>query len=286
MIIDTHHHFWRYNPVEFGWIPDEMSAIRRHFGPEEFEPTLRASGVELVISVQARQSLEETSDLLEYKRQYPRIAGVVGWLPLYADNIERLLESFATHQKAMVGLRHVVQGEPDGFLDRDDFNRGLSLITQKGLVYDLLIFERQLPEAIRFVDRHPNQVFVLDHLAKPNNHRGELEPWKTNITELAKRPNVYCKLSGGVTEVDLVWTLDKLSPYFDTTLEAFGPTRLMFGSNWPLTESAGGYGKWLDAVKTWAKPLSDSERESLFAGCAKRVYLNDTTPTGPGFDVG
>lgn len=285
-MIDTHHHFWRYNPVDFDWIGDEMACLRRHFGPEELEPVLRRHGVDRVISVQARQSVEETSDLLEYKRQYSRIAGVIGWLPLRSENLARWLESFSTHQKALVGLRHVVQGEPPGFLDDTALNQGIQQLTSRGLVFDLLVFAHQLSETIRFVDRHPGQIFVLDHLGKPPIRSGAIEPWKSDIRELAARQNVFCKISGGITELDLNWEPDRLKPYLDEALEAFGADRLMFGSNWPVIESAGGYDRWLSFVRDWAARLSMTEQDSLFASCAERVYLKRPAESKSDLDIG
>ena len=166
----------------------------------------------------------------------------------------------------------------DGFLARDDFNRGIAALPRFDLAYDLLVVARQLPEAIAFVDRHPGVRFVVDHLAKPDNHRGELEPWRTHLADLARRSNVWCKLSGGITEVELDWTLDRLRPYFDATLDAFGPRRLMFGSNWPVCNAAGGYATWIDAVRAWAKPLSADERGRLFGGTAADAYRLNVTP--------
>lgn len=263
-----------------------MACLRRHFGPEDLEPILRRCGVDQIISVQARQSVEETSDLLEYKRQYPRIAGVIGWLPLRSDNLPRWLESFSTHQKALIGLRHVIQAESAGFLDDAAFNAGIKHLTSRGLVFDLLIFAHQLPETIRFVDRHPNQVFVLDHLGKPSIRSGSLEPWKTGIRDLSARENVFCKISGGVTELDLNWDPSRLKPYLDEVLDAFGPDRLMFGSNWPVIESAGGYDRWLSFVRDWSSRLSPDEENSLFTTCAQQVYLKQNTPNKPDLDIG
>ncbi len=277
MIIDTHHHFWHYTADEYGWIPDSMSGIRRDYLPGDLAQQIRAAGVDQVVSVQSRQSFEETAFLIEHAAANDFIAGVVAWFPLASPAVEKVTGPWFGN-KAIVGARHVVQGEPGGFLLGDDFNRGIDLLTRHHLAYDILIFERQLPETIAFVDRHPNQVFIVDHMAKPRNDADEIEPWRSRLAELARRPNVYCKISGGVTEIDLEWTPARLIPYFDATLDAFGPSRVMFGSNWPLTEAAGGYAAWLDAVKQWAAKLSESEQNDLFAGVAARAYRLEKQP--------
>jgi L-fuconolactonase len=272
MVIDTHHHFWRYDPAEFGWIPDEWAAARRNWLAEDLRAAASAAGIDRVVSVQARQSADETRFLLGIAdANADVIAGVVGWLPIAADDFSSTLESHR-HEK-LVGLRHVVQGEPDGFLARDGFNRGIATLVNADLAYDILILAPQLPQATAFVDRHPHGRFVVDHLAKPFNDRGELEPWRSELRELAKRENVYCKISGGITERDAFgWTSAKLRPYFDAVLESFGPRRVMFGSNWPLTEIAGGIAAWTNCVREWAEPLSSDERDALSATNAIDFY--------------
>lgn len=235
MIIDSHHHYWNYNPEEYSWIDESMKAIRTDFLPEKLEQTIQEAGVDGVISIQARQSVDETEWLIRLAHQNPFMKGVVGWLPLCQDDIEVYLIHHSG-EKILKGIRHVVQGEPDpDFILGKDFNRGISLLKKYSLVYDILVQERQLPNTIRFVDRHPCQPFVLDHIAKPLIGRNELSPWKENIQELAKRENVSCKLSGMVTEADFNhWTPEQLLPYFEVILEAFGPDRLLFGSDWPV----------------------------------------------------
>lgn len=269
-MIDTHQHFWRYTTEDFGWISDDMSAIRRDYLPQDLHPILKQNNFTATIAVQARQSEEETRWLLDLAAQYSFIAAVVGWLPLASPHIASKLDEFA-HAK-LRGLRHVLQGEPDAFMQREDFNAGLRALQQRNLVYELLVFEHQLPAAAALVDRHPNLQFVLDHLAKPNLDRQDREPWRANLRELARRPNVICKLSGGITEADLRWTAAKLIPYFDDALAAFGPTRLLFGSNWPVCDSAGGYATWLTAVQNWAECLSPNEQHDFFTATAGRIY--------------
>jgi L-fuconolactonase len=270
--IDAHHHFWRYSTAEYGWISDDMRAIRRDFLPSDLEAELRPTGIGGVVSVQVRQALEETEDLLAFARQSRFVRGVVGWVPLAAPDAEAHLDRFAG-QPLLRGVRHVVQREPDGFLAGQAFGRGVSLLESRGLVYDLLVYERQLAEAVHFVDRHPRQVFVLDHIAKPRIRDHALEPWTHEIRRLAERPNVFCKVSGMVTEADFVsWREDHLRPYWDVVLEAFGPRRLMFGSDWPVCLVACGYARWHELVRGWASRLSVDEREALFGGTACRAY--------------
>jgi len=273
MIIDSHHHFWKYDPIEYDWIDDSMKVIRKDFLPENLKTTIQEAGVDGVISVQARQSVEETDWLIGMAQQNDFIKGVVGWLPLIQDDMEVYLEKYAG-EKALKGVRHVIQGEPDPeFILRKDFNRGISLLKKYSLVYDILIVERQLPNTIRFVDQHPNQVFVLDHIAKPLIGRKVLSPWKENIMELAKRENVNCKISGMVTEADYQeWTPSQLHPYFEVILEAFGPARLLFGSDWPVCLVATSYKNWMELLLKSISQLSESEKAKIMGGNAVRIY--------------
>jgi L-fuconolactonase len=224
--------------------------------------------------VQARQTLEETAWLLELARQHELIRGVVGWVPLVeGDNVKRHLERFAGNRK-LRGVRHVVQDEADPrYILRADFNQGIRALRDSQLRYDILIFERHLPAAIEFVDRHPNQIFILDHIAKPRIKEGVLKPWDANMRELAKRQNVYCKLSGMVTEADTKrWTPASLKPYIDVVLQAFGPKRLMYGSDWPVMLLAGDYVRWYDVVANSIAKLSKSEQERIIGGTAAEAY--------------
>lgn len=273
MKIDSHHHFWNYEPVEYGWIDDSMKAIRRDFLPEHLCAEIANVGVDGVVSVQARQNLVETQWLLDFAAKHDFIKGVVGWVELVSPQVGTELERFAANPK-LKSVRHVVQGEPDdNFILRADFNRGIRELKKFSLVYDILILERHLPPTIQFVDAHPNQVFVLDHIAKPQIHAGVFEPWHKNICELAKRPNVFCKVSGMVTEADFqTWTEAQLRPYFDTVLEAFGPRRLMFGSDWPVCLVACGYARWHKLVSDWVAKLSADEQARVLGGTAVEAY--------------
>jgi len=273
MNIDSHHHFWNYDPVEYGWIDDTMKALRRDFLPEHLRAEIAITGVDGVVSVQARQNLTETEWLLGFAAQADFIKGVVGWVDLISPKVGAELERFAIHPK-LKSVRHVVQGEPDDrFILRDDFNRGIRELKKFSLVYDLLILERHLPPTIQFVDAHPNQVFVLDHIAKPRIKEDLFEPWHRNIRELAKRPNVYCKVSGLVTEADFTsWTEAQLRPYFEAVLEAFGPRRLLFGSDWPVCLVACNYARWHQIVSAWVAELSREEQARILGGTATEVY--------------
>lgn len=273
MIIDTHHHLWNYNPVEFDWIDDEMAAIRKSFLPVDLQATLPNTGVEGVVTVQARQSLEETNWLLKLASENDFIKGVVGWVPLADESIQQILEEYKS-SPWLKGVRHVVQGEPDPeFILGKDFNKGISLLKNYNLVYDILIFEHQLANTIRFVDQHPEQQFVVDHIAKPKIKKNELELWAKNVKELAKRENVSCKISGMVTEADYkLWTEEQLNPYFETILEAFGSSRLLFGSDWPVCLVATNYSNWLELVKKTISNFSKEEQDFILYKNAQRIY--------------
>ena len=273
MRIDAHHHFWHYDPVEYDWISDEMRSIRRDFLPVALEPTIRAAGVDGVVTVQARQSLEETDWLLELAGKHEFIRGVVGWVPLISLELEPLLARLVRQPK-LKSVRHVLQGEPDPeYMLRPDFNRGVSLLRRFDLAYDILILERQLPETLRFVDQHPEQRFVLDHVAKPRIRDNVLSPWAEQMRELARRPNVWCKLSGMVTEANFShWTEAQLQPYLEIALAAFGPQRVMFGSDWPVCLVACEYGRWYGIVRQFLSTLSVTEQDAVLGGNAVIAY--------------
>lgn len=271
--IDAHHHLWRYGRRDYGWIDERMAVIARDFLPGDLRAHAAGCGIDGAIAVQARQTVEETAWLLEQAAADGLVRGVVGWAPLASREFPRLLESWKGHGR-LKGLRHIVQDEPDGeFLLREDFNAGIRALRGSGLVYDILIYERHLPAALCFVDRHPDQVFVLDHIAKPRIRERLLEPWRRNLLELGRRGNVFCKLSGMVTEADWSgWTIEDLRPYAETALEAFGPARLMFGSDWPVCLLASDYRRWLDAARELLAGLHPEERDAVFGGVAKKVY--------------
>ncbi|TWT40652.1 amidohydrolase family protein [Botrimarina hoheduenensis] len=279
MILDSHHHLWRYSPAEYGWISAEMSVLARDFGVADLEAAAASYGVVGSVAVQARQTVEETGALLTIAESGSFIRGVVGWAPLADPAIAETLDGWAGRPK-LRGIRHVVQDEPDdAFLDRPDFNRGVAEVLRRGLTYDLLIFAKQLPAALRFVDRHPEGRIVLDHIAKPSIKEGLIQDWRAQLTELARRPNVTCKVSGVVTEADWNdWTETQVRPYLDAALEAFGPERLMYGSDWPVCLLATDYPRWLRLTQAWVADWSESQRESFFSGAATAAYqLNEAS---------
>jgi L-fuconolactonase len=271
-VIDAHQHFWRYSAEEYCWINDEMAVLRRNFLPDDLMVELAGANVDGVVTVQARQTLEETRWLLELAKGCRAMRGVVGWAPIAAAGFEASLDVLAAEPK-LVGLRHVVQAEPDGFLDGADFNRGVRSMHRCGLVYDVLIVERQLEEAIRFVDRHPQQIFVLDHVAKPKIPSGEIEPWRSRMRELSKRANVMCKVSGMVSEDSWSsWSIQSLRPYLDVVVEAFGAGRLMAGSDWPVCLVASEYGRWWHVLRNYFGDYSEFEQAQIFGATSIRTY--------------
>jgi len=273
MKIDSHHHFWKYNAAEYPWIGDDMAALRRDFLPDDLRQEIAHADLDGVVTVQARQTVAETEWLLSLAEKNAFIKGVVGWVPLADSGVAKVIEKFAANPR-LKAVRHVVQGEPDDhFILGADFNRGVSVLKDFRIAYDILILERHLPPSIEFVDRHPKQVFVLDHIAKPRIKDNVIEPWKKNIRELARRENVYCKVSGMVTEADFkTWTEAQLRPYFEAVLEAFGPKRLMFGTDWPVCLAATGYARWVEVVHRFAAGLSEDERAWLFGKTAVQAY--------------
>jgi L-fuconolactonase len=273
MRIDAHQHFWTYDPREYDWIDDSMASLRRNFLPADLQPELENSGFQGCVAVQARQSLEETRWLLELAASAPFILGVVGWVDLCSPRSRSQLESFARNPK-LVGVRHIVQGEPDDrFLLRPDFLQGIALLEEFNLAYDVLIYSKHLPVATEFVSRFPRQRFVLDHLAKPPIKGRSLHPWEKDIRELAKFPNTSCKLSGLVTEADWkAWTPDHLFPYLDVALDSFGPGRLMFGSDWPVCTVAASYSRVFRSIERYIAKLPAEARDAILGGNAKEFY--------------
>jgi L-fuconolactonase len=271
--VDSHQHFWKYEPREYGWIDDRMGALKRDFLPADLEPQLRAAGWDACVAVQARQTVEETAWLLDLADRSPFVAGVVGWVDLCSPDARTQLERFARHPK-LVGVRHIVQGERDDrFLLRPDFGRGISLLEEFGLAYDILIHPRHLTVAAEFVRSFPRQRFVLDHLAKPEIARGKIDDWSGGLRALAVAPNVFAKLSGLVTEADWKrWTPDQMRPYLDVAFECFGPGRLMIGSDWPVCTLAGDYGRTMRVVTDYLERRPAAEREAVRGGNAREFW--------------
>ncbi len=272
--IDAHQHFWHYDAAAYSWIDESMRAIRRDFLPSDLAPALAATGQDGTVAVQARQSLAETEWLLQLSGTFPWIKGVVGWLPLAEQGaaIGRLLEHFGAHDR-LKGVRHVLQAEPDAYFADPGFNDALGEVARAGLTYDLLIVARQLPAALKWVDRHPTLRIVLDHIAKPAVDGAPSLAWRRDINELARRPNLFCKFSGVVTEVPgWRWFPELVRPYFEVVLEAFGPERLMFGSDWPVCLLAADYPRWHAVVANLLLPLSPAERAAIMGGTATAAY--------------
>jgi L-fuconolactonase len=271
-MIDSHQHFWRYTAKEFEWLDEPKAALRRDFLPENLEPLLAENGVTGTVAVQARQTGDETEWLLELAARHPFIKGVVGWVPLAAPNVRAILDRL-TGNPRLKGVRHVVQAEAKGFLDGEAFNYGVRSVTARGLTYDLLVLAPQLEETIRFVDRHPEQPFVLDHLAKPTIQNTPPAPWRKQLRELARRDRVCCKFSGLVTEAPkFSWTPNLLKPYFEEALAAFGPRRLMIGSDWPVCTVGTDYQRWIEFISECTAGLNPGERDAVLEGTAKRFY--------------
>lgn len=231
------------------------------------------AGIDGAIAVQARQTMEETRWLLKQADGCKAIRGVVGWAPIAGEDFPEVMEEFEDNPK-LKGLRHVIQGEKDeSYILREDFNSGIRTLLGSGLVYEILIYERHLPQAIEFVDEHPEQVFVLDHLAKPMIAAGAMEPWAERMRELGKRENVWCKVSGMVTEADWSgWSAETLKPYLDVAVEAFGVGRLMAGSDWPVCLVASEYGRWFEVLRGYFAGFGEAEQDAVFGGTATNVY--------------
>jgi L-fuconolactonase len=274
--IDAHHHLWRYTPQEFEWLDESMAALRRDFLPRDLVAEIASAGIDGTVAVQARQTLEETRWLLEQADACAAIRGVVGWAPIAGEEFPEVMEEFEDRPK-LKGLRHVIQGEKDeNYILREDFTSGIRAMQGSGLVYDILIYERHLPQTIEFVDEFPEQVFVLDHVAKPMIAAGVKEPWAARMRELGQRENVWCKVSGMVTEADwATWNAETLRPYLDVVVEAFGVERLMAGSDWPVCLAASEYGRWFGVLRDYFAGFSEREREAVFGGTAAEVYSLD-----------
>lgn len=250
-----------------------MRLLRRDFLPPELRRVASQAGVQGAVSVQARQTIRETRFLLDLARNDAFLRAVVGWVPLVEPGVAGILEELADEPK-FKACRHVLQDEADDdFMLRADFNAGIRAVTEAGLVYDVLIFERHLPQTLEFVDRHPDQVFVLDHIAKPRIREGSFATWRDRIRELARRPRIYCKISGMATEAAWGdWSEADLRPYLDVVLDAFGPSRLMFGSDWPVCLVATSYQRWARIVAGFAAGLGETERDRILGGTATEAY--------------
>jgi L-fuconolactonase len=271
--IDAHQHFWKFDPVRDSWINDEMKTIRKDFFPEDLQPLLEKNGFDGCVAVQADQSEEENHFHLALADQFSFIKGIVGWVDLRSANSEERLHYYSQFKK-LKGFRHVLQGEPKRDLMLEPaFMKGIALLNKYHFTYDILIFTDQLKYIPQFVSSFPNQPFVIDHLAKPKIKNGEINQWKKDIKAVAQFENVYCKLSGMVTEADWKsWTPDQFTPYIETVVEAFGIERVLFGSDWPVCLVAGSYTKVLAIVEDYFSSFSKAEQERVFGLNAIEFY--------------
>ena len=272
MIIDSHQHFWKYDPVRDTWIDTSMDSIRKDFLPKDLLPILKANKIDGCIAVQADQSETETEFLLQCAEKNPFIKGVVGWVDLIANNLEERLEYYASNP-LFKGVRHIVQAENDDYLLRKDVQNGIGKLLKYNLAYDILVFPNQLPSAIAMVEAFPNQKFILDHIAKPTISKAISEIWVHNIKQLSTHKNVYCKLSGLVTEtINFKFKEDDFKPYIDVIFKAFGPDRIMFGSDWPVCLLATNYDKVLKIVNDYLENQSIEVKNNILGKNAIKIY--------------
>jgi L-fuconolactonase len=270
--IDSHQHFWKFDPVRDSWIDETMLKIQRDFLPEDLLSELTANQFEGCVAVQASQTEEETNFLLDLADKNDFIKGVVGWVDLRAENIVERLQHFSSYKK-LKGFRHVVQGEADDFMFGADFRRGIKALKAFDYTYDILIFHRQLPAALSLVQDFPEQRFVIDHIAKPDIKSGDIDSWKKGIEEISKYENVLCKVSGMVTEADWNnWKADDLKPYLDVIFENFTPNKLMFGSDWPVLNVASDYTEVVKTLEEYISKFSVEDQNKIWFENAKIFY--------------
>jgi L-fuconolactonase len=272
MIIDSHQHFWKYDPVRDAWIDDTMEVIRKDFLPKDLKPILEKNGVGGCIAVQADQSEEETNFLLECARQNPFIKGVVGWVDLTDEQLESRLAHFASNP-LFKGVRHIVQAEKEDYLLREDVQKGISKLAKHKLTFDILIFPHQLPAAIQMVEKFPNQQFVLDHIAKPTISAPIENEWKENIAALSEFKNVSCKISGMVTETEnFVFSDEVFTPFMDHVFASFGANRILFGSDWPVCLLAADYNKVFALINDYLGLHSAKTKAQVLGINATKIY--------------
>jgi L-fuconolactonase len=272
LIVDSHQHFWRFDPIRDAWITDAMAVLRRDYLPEDLAPELARNSVDATVAVQGDQSEEETRFLLDLASRHDSIAGVVGWVDLRAADVPRRLEYFSQFEK-LSGFRHIVQAEADDFLQREDFQRGVARLGEFGFTYDILIYERQLAAAVEFAGRFPDQPFVIDHIAKPDHTANTIDRWERHMRSLAQHPHMMCKLSGLITEADWKrWSAAQFAPYLEIAFDAFGPDRLMFGSDWPVCLLAGSYTQVRTLVADFLRARPADVLAGVFGENAARFY--------------
>ena len=271
-VIDSHQHFWKYNPERLSWISEEMAAIQKDFLPDNLKDVLLKNKVYGCVTVQVDQNEEETNWMLSLAEGRPFIKGIVGWVDLQAPNIIERLQYFSSFPK-LKGFRHILQNEEPSFLQQPSFVRGISYLKNLNFTYDILIYTHQLKAALELVREFPEQKFVINHLGKPAIAKGHYCGWEKDIKSLSEFENVYCKISGMVTEANWnTWTSENLRPYLDTVVKTFNTKRIMFGSDWPVCLLAASYGNWLQTVQQYFSSFSKNEQEDFFSGNAKQFY--------------
>jgi L-fuconolactonase len=273
MIIDSHQHFWKYNPSRHNWINDNMSVIRKDFMPSDLKTIYVENNIDGCIAIQVDQTINETNFLLNLAKENTFIKGVVGWIELRAPNINEVLNHYSNFEQ-IKGFRHLVQGENDNkFLLRSEFLRGISYLEKYNYVYDILIFPNQLEMALEFVKKFPNNKFVIDHIAKPNIKDNLYREWAKLMSKISNYENVFCKMSGMITEADYkLWTPDQITPYMDLVLKSFGSKRILFGSDWPVCLVAGSYKKVKELVVNFIEKLSENEKANVMGKNAINLY--------------
>ncbi|MEC7069355.1 MAG: amidohydrolase family protein, partial [Bacteroidota bacterium] len=272
MRIDSHQHFWKFDPVRHSWIDSSMQNIAKDFLPKDLKPLLETNLMDGCIAVQADQSEIETQFLLRLAEENSFIKGVVGWVDLSAEDLSKRLEVFSKNP-LFKGVRHVLQAEKEGFMLKDQFLRGISELKNFNLTYDILIYPNQLEEARLLIEKNPDQPFVLDHLAKPYIKQQKIKNWASDIKELAKYKNVYCKLSGMVTEADWNhWQFENFKKYLSVAFDTFGSDRLMFGSDWPVCLLAGSYEHVVKIIDLFIENLEQEEKNNIMGGNACNFY--------------
>lgn len=271
-VIDAHQHFWKYHPDTHHWINDEMAVIRKDFLPADLAPVLKQHGVDGCIAVQADQSEAETDFLVSLANENDWIKGVVGWVDLCADKIRERLQYYC-QVPVVKGFRHILQAEDPAFMLKPEFLRGIGALQEYGFTYDILVYPRHLPAVQQLVKQFPDQRFVIDHIAKPDISKGVMEEWVKNIQAIAAFPNLYCKVSGMVTEANWsCWKKEDLYPYLDMVTESFGTDRLLYGSDWPVCLLAASYERMMEPVKEYYSNFSATEQAALFGGNAAAFY--------------
>src|SRR5690606_36743742 len=269
--IDAHQHFWYYSPDTHGWIDESMAVIRRDFLPTHLQGLLKEYGVNGTIAVQADQSISETHFLLDLADEFDFILGVVGWIDLRSEHLEKQLDALA-HRDKLVGFRHIVQAESDPvFLLRTEFRRGLEIIFERGYTYDILIYPHQLPAALELIDQFPQAPMVVDYMAKPYIMSGYFKAWEVLMREIARFPNVHCKWSGMITEANWsAWKPEDFRRYLDVTAECFTADRLMFGSDWPVLNVAGNYEQVISLITDYIAGWDETDQAKVMGETARR----------------